>query len=341
MAQTRELTICERKKIVKYHEDGWGYKRIAKKTGFAPSSIQTVIRKWKKDGNLVTNLRPGRPRCTTGRMDRRIVTQVIVNPRISAPKIAQDIEERYGQQIGAHTVRRRIKAYGLISGVAKKKPFISPKNRKHRLKWAREHASWTVEDWRSVIWSDETKFNMFGSDGVIRVWRERGKAMDPKYLRGTVKHGGGSVMFWGCIGWNGVGILYHIPGIMVKEVYRDILAKNLPLASRKLRMRGRYIFQHDNDPKHTAMIVKQWLAENRVNLLEWPAQSPDLNPIEHIWSELERRCSGRNPKNKTELVELAMKQWDLIEPSVVQNLVQSMPNRIAAVIRAKGGPTKY
>ena len=274
-------------------------------------------------------------------MDRRIVNQAIVNPRITSTKIAQDIKERYGQQVGVQTIRRRIREYGLESGVARKKPYISRKNRKHRLKWAREHASWTSEDWRKVIWSDETKFNMFGSDGVVRVWRERGKSMDPKYLRGTVKHGGGSVMFWGCIGWNGVGPLYHIPGIMIKEVYVDILAKNLPLAARKLHMRGRYIFQQDNDPKHTAMIVKQWFADNRVTVLEWPAQSPDLNPIEHMWSELERRCSGRNPRNKQDLIDMAMREWNLIEVPVVQKLIESMPNRIRAVIAAKGGPTKY
>ena len=228
-----------------------------------------------------------------------------------------------------------------MSAVARKKPFIGKKNRRLRLKWARDHASWSIEDWRRVIWTDETKFNMFGSDGIFRVWREPGNAMDPKYLRGTVKHGGGSVMFWGSIGWNGVGILHHIPGIMVKEVYRDTLIKKLPATLRKLRLRGGFIFQQDNDPKHTALIVKQWFVDNKVDLLEWPAQSPDLNPIEHAWSELERRCAGRNPKSKQDLIEVAMTQWELIEPEVIQKLIESMPSRVAEVIAAKGGPTRY
>ena len=148
-------------------------------------------------------------------------------------------------------------------------------------------------------------------------------------------------MFWGSVGWQGVEILEPLKGIMIAETYRDILARNVSKSVKKLRVRGSYIWQQDNDPKHTARIVKEWVANNQLPVMEWPAQSPDLNIIEQVWSELERRLADRRPKNKEDLIAMATQEWDLIPKEAVQKLINSIPDRIAAVIRAKGGNTKY
>ena len=150
-------------------------------------------------------------------------------------------------------------------------------------------------------------------------------------------------MVWGSMSWKGLGTIDFIENTMTKEVYRDLLEKNLRQSARKVGLSRNFIFQQDNDPKHTAGIVTEWFKKHKINVLPWAPQSPDLNPIEHLWSEMERRLSGRKPKNKEELKVMLRNIWTEIdeEGKVTQNLVESMPRRIAAVRKSKGGPTKY
>ena len=104
--------------------------------------------------------------------------------------------------------------------------------------------------WESILWSDESKFNMFGSDGRSKVWRASKEAFLPECLKPTVKYGGGSVMVWGCMSAKGVGKLHFIEGIIYAEVYENILAKQMIPSAENL-LGHRYTFQHENDPKYT------------------------------------------------------------------------------------------
>lgn len=337
----RELSMEERNKIISLHQKSLGYKKIHKKTKIGVSTVAYIIKKWKATGSVVNRSRRGPRRKTTRRVDRHILRRVLPNRGLSAPKITAEVEDLFGVSVSPQTIRNRLHEEGYNGRVARKKPFISKRNMKRRLDWARTHSSWTVDDWKRVLWTDESKFMLFGSDGIVRVWRKPGEQMNPLCLRKTVKHGGGCIMVWGSMAWNGVGNLDFIETTMTKEVYIENLKKNLQPSVRKLRLRGRVIFQQDNDPKHTAKIVKKWFEDNKVNVLPWVPQSPDLNPIEHLWSELERRITKRNPKNKEELKDILKDAWDNIDPEVTKKLVESMPRRVQAVIESKGGPTRY
>lgn len=121
---------------------------------------------------------------------------------------------------------------GLFGRRPAEKPWISEKNRKARLTFAKEHLAWTANDWKKVLWSDESKFNMVASDGKGYVRRPVNKRFDPKYTKGTVKFGGGNIMVWGCFSWHGLGPLHRIVGRMDQIQYRELLlATMLPYAT--------------------------------------------------------------------------------------------------------------
>jgi hypothetical protein len=168
--------------------------------------------------------------------------------------------------------------------VKSKCPLLKQKHRNDRLKFANKYKDWTVENWKRVLWTDETKINRIGSDGRAYTWKEKGSPLCDRTTTPTVKHGGGgNIMVWGCMGWNGVGKLVEVQGIMDAVQYCEILDEEVAESFEKLEMgEEERIFQQDNDPKHKSRRADEWFENNNTNILDWPAQSPDLNPIEHL-----------------------------------------------------------
>jgi len=173
-------------------------------------------------------------------------------------------------------------------------PFISKKNLHVRKEWAEERLDWTLGNWRAVNFSDESIFYVFGSDGIEWCWRRPGEHLDPRFMKKKVKHGGGKVTVWGMITAKGVGRIVRIEGNLNKELYRDILEDNVLGTYRDLHMDPRrFYFQQDNDPKHTAKIVRAWFQGNDVDLLPWRGlYPPPPIPIGIRWSPME---SDRTP----------------------------------------------
>ncbi|GFX14327.1 transposable element Tc1 transposase [Trichonephila clavipes] len=161
--------------------------------------------------------------------ERRVIHQVKIDPKISAPKIAASTSNTF-----AEAVRKVLRKAGYNGRVARKKPFIGKRNRVKRLKFAKEHILKPQQFWNEVIFSDESKFNIFGSDGRRMVWRKPNTSHHPKHTIPTVKHGGGLVMVWGCMPALGVGKLVFIDGIMHKMAYLNILQNDLKEGADKL-----------------------------------------------------------------------------------------------------------
>ncbi|CAB1441192.1 unnamed protein product [Pleuronectes platessa] len=198
---------------------------------------------------------------------------------------------------------------GLYGRVARRKPLLKGIHKKSRLEFARSHVGDTANMWKKVLWSDETKIELFGLNAKRYVWRKPNTAHHPEHTIPTVKHGGGSIMLWGCFSSAGTGKLVRIEGKMDGAKYREILEENLMQSAKDLRLGRRFIFQQDNDPKHTARATKEWFGLKNVNVLKWPSQSPDLNPIENLWQDLKIAVHRRSPSNLTELHLFCQEEW--------------------------------
>ena len=155
-------------------------------------------------------------------------------------------------------MRNSIKSAGLVAAKKVKKPLLSRRHVAARLAFARKYASWTIDDWFRVIFSDETKINRIGSDGPEYCWKFPGTALLPQHVQTTVKHGGGSLMMWGCMTARGIGFSCRIDGGLDKELYCQILEDEYLNTPRHYNLRtDNTIFQHDNDPKHPAKKTKK------------------------------------------------------------------------------------
>lgn len=280
----------------------------------------------------------GRKPKTTSREDRRIVQIVMRDREITAAQIKQQIGR---PDISDDTIYRRISDLSQLKSYWRLlKPFINEFQAARRVKWCKDHLHWTPEMWRKVLWSDESPFTLHYNRRT-RVWRLADEKFKPFAMRGTLKHDS-KLNVWACFCAHGVGKICRIEGIMVKEHYRDILLEFLEPSVAQLFDGKDYLFQHDNDPKHTSHLVKDFLRDEKVPWIDdWPGQSPDLNPIENLWSILNERLKNRRCKNLEELYTVIEAGWNQLPVNILTTLVDSMPRRLEAVIKNNGYPTKY
>ncbi|KAK3554871.1 hypothetical protein QTP86_000912 [Hemibagrus guttatus] len=340
MAKTKELSKDTRNKIVDLHQAGKTESAIGKQLGVKKSTVGAIIRKWKTYKTTDNLPRSGAPRKISPRGVKMITRTVSKNPRTTRWDLVNDLQ-RAGTKVTKATISNTLCRQGLKSCSARRVPLLKPVHVRARLKFAREHLDDPEEDWENVIWSDETKIELFGKNSTCRVWRRKNAELHPKNTIPTVKHGSGNIMLWGCFYAKGPGRLIRVKERMNGAMYREILSKNLLPSARALKMKRGWVFQHDNDPKHTARATKEWLRKKHFKVLEWPSQSPDLNPIENLWRELKIRVAQRQPQNITALEEICMEEWAKLPATVCKNLVATYRKRLTSVIANKGYITKY
>ena len=322
--------------VVTSHSLGVSISKIAKLYKKSRSAIYRIIDKYKAGKVLGRKPGCGRLRKTSKIQDKMILREVKKDRKTTGVEIRAALQ----LNISDRTMRRRITETKIFKSYwATKKPFINEVNRARRVAWCQAHENWTVEQWRNVIWSDESPF-VLRFNKKVRVWRRHNERYNPECTIASVKHDK-KIMVWGCFAACGAGNIYRVQGIMEQIQYREILEDQLLPSAEDLFPEGGWIFQQDNDPKHTAKLTKKWFGDAGVLILDWPSQSPDLNPIENLWSILDANLKDRRPQNEEELFEILKEGWKNLSTDLLERLSDSMPRRIQAVIDANGYATKY
>ena len=204
------------------------------------------------------------------------------------------------------------------------KPKLTKEHKKLRKEVCQK---WLTDqyDWKNIIFSDEKKFNLDGPDGFQYYWHDL--RTEKKYLSKR-KFGGGSLMIWAAFGFKGKSNLIIINGRLNSSGYCQLLNDYLKPIARRIGGKN-WVFQHDRASIHNSVQTKTWLTNNNIRCLEWPAISPDLNPIENLWGILSRRvyADGRQFRSIKELTNVLIDVWDSITIEELNNLSNSMPKR--------------
>lgn len=337
----KNTTIEERNLVIFHHKEKKSYSEIAKVVRLPRSTVATIIHRYKNEDRVASIKQTGRPKKLSERQERILLFEVKKNPKISAPKLKAELNDKLETEISEQTIRRTLHVAGFNGRIARKKPFISKVNKKRRMDFAKTYRNYDATWWNNVIFADESKFNVFKCDGRReRVWRKPNEQLRLINCQATVKHSP-SVMVWGCVSSAGVGDLVFIDGKMNKEQYLNILKAHLKQSAVKLGLQNNFQFYQDNDPKHSSRLVQEWMLYNCPKVIKTPAQSPDLNPIEHVWDELDRKIRQRPISSISQLKERLVAEWNAIGKEYLEKTVLNMPKRLLEVHRAQGGPTKY
>ena len=282
--------------------------------------------------------------CILDKNDEKYICRLATTGKCStATAIQRELRGYAGISASPNTIRRALRRSRIKTRYKKKRPQLSKSHRRARREFELSHRTWQDSDWDRVIWSDETKICLSGSDGRERTFRVDGEPLRDHHVAPTRKFGGGSIMVWGCMLSCGVGFLCRVDGGVDAEMYESILNDELMATIDWFGLdKGSVIFQQDNAPCHTASRIKKWLSGNGIEVMGWPAQSPDLNPIEHLWDHIKRKLKDMPPaQNLDHLWDQVQDIWNTIDSDTCLRLVRSMPKRLAAVGSAKGGYTNY
>ena len=184
---------------------------MAAQTGLHYSTISRVRSQHRSNLPKALGGRPSKLSPATTRYAQRLISSGKAD---TAVDVAKNLGETLPEPISTQTIRRALKREGMKAVVKKKRPLLKPRHIKARMDFAVAHQDWMLEDWKRVFWSDETKINRLGSDGRKWGWKKEKENLNPRLVSGTVKFGGGSLMLWGCFGWDGVGYSCKIDGRM-------------------------------------------------------------------------------------------------------------------------------
>ena len=315
---------------------------IAARVGLTRATVNRILKRHAATGSLVPGTSSGAPRKATPRQDRALLRMVRQDHFLSARALMARMRNLYGMRAGRTTVNNRLLSRGYRAYRPTTKPLLTANHRRLRLEWAQRWRNLTVAHWQHVIFGDESRFQLYPVDGRLSVRCLPGELFRPGCQAHRVQAGDGSVHVWGAFHNSAKSPLVLPDGYLTGVLYRGILQNTLVPFARHY-FGDNYRYQDDNATPHRARVVLDFLQQGNVTKMEQPPRSPDCNPIEHLWDELGRAISSMDnpPHNLDELRQALLDKWAQFPVQHLQRLVASMPRRLAAIIAARGGNTRY
>lgn len=337
----RHLTSGEMHEAVGMLRSGRSQADVARDFNVSRSVICRLWRRQCESGNPYEQ-HTCRGRSTTSQQDHYIVLQARREPNLTARQLQSSLSTAENIYVSDQTIRNRLHEVGLHARRPLRCPAIRHGNRERRIAWCEIHKNWSEEQWSTVLFTDESRFGFHPDTRRTRVWRRSGSAERLRTVQEVHRYTGGTVMAWAGIMIGGRTSLVFPEGNLNAASYIDEVLEPvvLPFSS---EIGPEFIFMHDNARPHTARITNEWLEAQEIPVLPWPAQSPDLNPIEHAWDKLQQSVLHHlsSITTREQLCNLLDEHWRRIPQEFFDTLIRSMPRRCHAVLNARGGNTSY
>ena len=272
------LSVEERNRLLGQYQAGVSPTKLSKIFKVSRQAVYKILKKSKQENSLKNKHRSGRPKVTDAQTDANLVEIFRANPF----KTVRSAISETG--LKKDTIRRRLALAGLRSYRPVLKPKLTETHKEKRLQWAEDHVRWTQLQWRNVLFCDEISSEIDVSDKSIRCYRKKEERFHMNMILEKKNRGYGSVNVWGGIFGNFKTPLVRLQGRVTADVYvHDILR---PYVLPFLHANEGGILMHDNAPPHTARLTKEFIVSEGVEVLPWPAVSPDFNPIENVWASM-------------------------------------------------------
>lgn len=320
--------------IIQKYKDGLKAPTIAKEIGKCKRTVQKIIQKFVKFGTIDNLPRKPKKRKLSEQEERILCRLSKKNPFWGAQTVLSN--SQFKNSISISTCKRILRRYGLRGYRAAKKPLLKKNHKIRRKKFSRNLLGWPTSKLNSIVYSDECRIEMHRKKNVF-VRRQKGHNFRPQYTTKTFKEANSSINIWGYIKSTGERGIVLFDGNLDSLKYQELLEKIYIVKHRRYEL-----FMQDGARCHTAKSTMAFLRKKKIKVIEdWPAQSPDLNPIENLWSVLKKQVHTNTFHNKQELWKVVEEEFEKIPTNYIKNLFKSVPKRLKLCIANKGENTKY
>ena len=318
-------------RLQQFFEAGqFNVKTIATATGANKQTVWRRRREWKRTGRLLVRHSPGRPRKLDGDQRRRLHQIAVRNPSYSNTLLASRLKECGNVTVSRWTVARALVEMKIDRKRPSRKPLLTDEHKRRRLAWCMSNLD---RDWSRVVFTDESRMQFYSNVRKMLVKSHKKPVVETKKF-------GPALMLWGGISMRGQTPLAICRGTIGSDEYIQTLDSYLIPTMQTLYPDG-YCLQQDNASCHVSRKTKEYLANQGIAVLSWPAQSPDLNVIENVWGLIKTKLASVMRTTVEDWEQRIMAIWDEFSHDYMKSLVESMPRRLQQCIERNGGHTDY